>query len=423
MAARIKNDLRKAFFGKITRINPVRLKNTQSGELITLFLSGIDDLDRYFSEYLPQIIFALSIPVFYLLFVFPRDALSGIILFVTAPLIPVFMVLIGNRAEKLTQDQWDNFSRLGGHYLDTLRGLVTLKILSQSKHYARTLEKINDEYRLDTLKVLRVTFLSAFVLEIIATISIAIIAVEIGLRLLYGTFSFQTAFVILLIVPEYYSPLRQLSLKFHASNKGVAAFQRLSEFLGIEEWGNVDGASLEGDRDKAENLKDILDNSFVIRFNQVSYQYPERNVPAVADLSFEFNKGQHVAIVGETASGKTTLVNLFLKFINPGSGEICINGLPIKDINVNQWLSHIAYVSQRPYVFSGTIAMNVAMENGLVDEDRIWKALHRSQLDKWVQSLEHGILTQVGEDGFRLSTGQSQRLVLARSFLRMRQSW
>ncbi len=202
---------------------------------------------------------------------FPRDALSGTILFVTAPLIPVFMILIGNRAEKLTQDQWDNFSRLGGHYLDTLRGLVTLKILSQSKSYAGTLEKINDEYRLDTLKVLRVTFLSAFVLEIIATISVAIIAVEIGLRLIYGTFSFQTAFVILLIVPEFYNPLRQLSLKFHASNKGLAAFHRLSEFLGIEEWKGIDRVSLADNGGTTENLKDIIDNKFVIRFNQVSY--------------------------------------------------------------------------------------------------------------------------------------------------------
>ncbi len=143
--------------------------------------------------------------------------------------------------------------------------------------------------------------------------------------------------------------------------------------------------------------------------------YPERNEPAVIDISFEFNRGQHIAVVGETASGKSTLVNLFLKFIDPDSGDILINGLPIKDINVNDWLSQIAYVPQRPYIFYGSIALNVAMENGLEDEDRIWNALIRSHLDQWVQSLEHGIHTHVGEDGFRLSSGQSQRLVMARA--------
>jgi thiol reductant ABC exporter CydD subunit len=418
MAARIKKDSRKVFFEKINRINPVQLKNMYSGELITLFLSGIDDLDKYFSEYLPQIIYAFCIPVLYLLFVFPRDVLSGTILLITAPLIPVFMILIGNRAEKLTQDQWDNFSRLGGHYLDTLRGLVTLKILSQSKPYAGTLEKINDAYRKDTIKVLKVTFLSAFVLEIIATISVAIIAVEIGLRLLYGTFSFQTAFVILLIVPEFYNPLRQLSLKFHASNRGLAASRRLFEFLRIEEWDNITRGTLSGERNEAENLKDILDNQFVIMYNRVSYQYPERNVPAVADISFEFNKGQHIAVVGETASGKSTLFNLFLKFIDPDFGEISINGLPIKNIDTKNWLSHIAYVSHRPYIFSGTISDNITMNKGLVDEDRIWQALIRAQLDNWVKSLEKGIHTKVGEDGFGLSSGQSQRLVLARAFFK-----
>ena len=418
MAARIKKDTRKAFFEKIGRINPIRLKNIQSGELITLFLSGIDDLEKYFSEYLPQIIYAFCIPVLYLFFVFPRDALSGTILFITAPLIPVFMILIGNRAEKLTQDQWDNFSRLGGHYLDTLRGLVTLKILSQSKPYAGILEKINDGYRKDTLRVLKVTFLSAFVLEIIATISVAIIAVEIGLRLLYGSYSFQTAFVILLIIPEFYNPLRQLSLKFHASNKGVAASQSLFEFLRIEEWDGVVSVPLKGESDEAEYLKHILDNQFVIRYNQVSYQYPERDVPAVADISFEFNKGNHLAVVGETASGKSTLVNLFLKFIDPDIGEISINGYPINDIDVKQWLSQIAYVSHRPYIFSGTIADNVTMDKGSIDEDRIWKALFRVQLDGWVKSLENGIHTQVGEEGFGLSSGQSQRLVLARAFFK-----
>ncbi len=394
------------------------LQRRPSGEVLTLFLSGIEDLDKYFSEFFPQIIYACAVPVIFLSFIFPVDPLSGLILLVTAPLIPLFMILIGNRAEKVTQDQWDQFSKLGGYYLDSLRGLVTLKILNQGKAYSKILEHLNEDYQQATMNVLRISFLSAFVLEIIATISTAVIAVEIGLRLLYGSFSFQTAFFILLLVPEYFLPLRQLSLKFHASSRGLAASVRIFEFLGLEEW-NENPVTVSIDvPETSSDLKNMVENSLVIRFNNVGYTYPQRDIPAVADLTFQINNGQHVAVVGDSGSGKSTLVNLLLRFIDPDQGDISINGLPLSNIPVSHWLSEIAYVPQFPYIRSGTVENNIQMDSSNKDAARIWKAIEAAQLGEWVSSLPLGIHTRVGEDGFRLSSGEAQRLVIARALYR-----
>jgi ATP-binding cassette, subfamily C, bacterial CydD len=415
LSVNIRQEFRNRFFNKVLQDSPVQQNRTQSGEKITMFIEGIEDLDKYFSEYIPQIIYSFSLPVMILFFIFPLDLLSGVILLITAPLIPIFMILIGSQAEKITRQQWETFSRLGAHYMDALRGLVTLKSLSQAISYQKFLTERNNDYLQTTMKVLRITFLSAFVLELVATISTAIIAVEIGLRLIYGNLEFQTAFFILLLVPEYYSPLRQLSLKFHASNKGVAASEKLFAYFKMDDSdAGQDINILEAEND-ISGKKIVLSNDFAITFADVSYQYPDRSDFEINRVSFSINSGMRIAIVGESGSGKSTLLYLLLKFLKPSSGEIRVNNVSIHALSSKKWLESIAWVPQYPHVLGGTVAQNVSMSFEF-REEKIWEALHLAELDDWVRSLREGVNSEVGENGVLVSTGQAQRLVLARAF-------
>ena len=235
VAVRVKSDLRQRLFDKILRLGPAYTRGERTGELVNAAVEGVEALDAYFSQYLPQLVIAALVPLSILFFVFPQDPLSGLILLLTAPLIPVFMYLIGKTAEALTKRQWDTLSRLSAHFFDSLQGLTTLKELGQSKAQARSIADASNRFRDITLDVLRVTFLSALVLELVATVSTALVAVEVGLRLLYGQMAFQPALFLLLLAPEFYIPLRMLGLRFHAGMSGTSAARRIYEILDIRE--------------------------------------------------------------------------------------------------------------------------------------------------------------------------------------------
>ncbi len=238
-ARQIKQDLRKRLFTHILDLGPAYLRNergetgAQTGELVNLATEGVDALEVYFSQYLPQVALAALIPLSILVFVFPSDSLSGIVLLVTAPLLPLFMYLIGSAAEALTRKQWQGLSRMSAYFLDVLQGLTTLKSLGRSRDQIDVIKKVSEHYRQSTMSVLKVTFLSALVLELIATLSTAVVAVEIGIRLLYGRMAFEQAFFILLLAPEFYLPLRMLGTRFHAGMAGVEAAKRIFEILDL----------------------------------------------------------------------------------------------------------------------------------------------------------------------------------------------
>jgi ATP-binding cassette subfamily C protein CydCD len=409
VAVRVKSDLRQRLFDKIMRLGPAYTRAERTGELVNSAVAGVEALDAYFSQYLPQLVIATLVPLSILFFVFPQDPLSGLILLLTAPLIPVFMYLIGKTAEALTKRQWDTLSRLSAHFFDSLQGLTTLKELGQSKAHTGSIADASNRFRDITLDVLRVTFLSALVLELVATVSTALVAVEVGLRLLYGQMAFQPALFLLLLAPEFYIPLRMLGLRFHAGMSGTSAARRIYEILDIEE-------------PREENREQGVGNSSrlfsALSLSGLSYTYPGETGPALQDITLEIHAGEHLALVGSSGAGKSTLVALLLRFIEPGTGQMTLDGKPSTEISLEAWRSRIGWVSQNPYLFHDSIAANLRLARPEAMDDELAAALRLAHLDGFVQSLPERLETQIGEEGARLSAGQAQRLALARAFLK-----
>jgi ATP-binding cassette subfamily C protein CydCD len=402
VALRVKANLRERLFAHILALGPAFSRSERTGELTTAAVEGVEALDAYFSQYLPQLVISTLVPVSVLILVFPLDPLSGIVLLLTAPLIPFFMYIIGRGAEVVTRRQYETLSRLSAHFLDSLQGLTTLKIFGQSKAQTKNIATVSDQFRDTTLKVLQVTFLSAFALELLATISTAIVAVEVGLRLLYGQMQFHEALFLLILAPEFYLPLRMLGLRFHAGMAGTSAARRIFQILDMP---------VAGDNRLvvAENSSDEI---LPIEFEDVTFQYPDANLPALKNIDLTISRGQHIALVGPSGSGKTTFINLLLGFIQPTNGRIVT---PAAAANI---LPFISWVPQQPYLFHDTLAANICLGDPNASREEIFTAARLAHLDEFIETLPEKYDTLIGEGGARLSSGQAQRLALARAFLK-----
>lgn len=408
MSIRIKSRLRMQILSHLTKLGPQYVRGERTGELVHTLSDGLEKLDPWFSEYLPQMILSVVLPLLILVVVFPLDILSGVVFLLTAPLIPFFMMLIGQMAEKKTQRQWKILSWMSAHFLDILQGLTTLKILGRSKAQVQSIRRITDEYRHATMGVLKIAFLSALVLELVGTISIAIIAVEVGLRLLYGKMAFQSALFILLLAPEYYQPLRELGARFHAGMSGVKAGQRLLEIL--ESPSPAMGIA------PAADLVDL--SQIPIAFKHVHFQYPGSDVPAVRDISLTLTPGTVTALVGATGAGKSTVANLLLGFLHPTTGEITAGENPLSNIPPEIWRSVVAWVPQCPHLFYGTLRQNLMLARPNANPEAIDTAIRHAGLEGVIAELPRGLDTFLGEQGQGLSGGQVQRLAIARAFLK-----
>lgn len=409
-ARRVKENLRERLLDKLIRIGPLYVQGERAGELVNTAVEGIEALEDYFARYIPQLALAGLIPIFILFYVFPLDFKSGLILLLTGPLIPVFMMLIGKLAEKKSLQQWRVLSWMSAHFLDMLQGLTTLKTFGRSKDQARVIGRVSDSFRKATLSVLRIAFLSALVLEFLATISTAIVAVALGLRLVYGQISFEEALFLLVIAPEFYQPLRNLGLQFHASLSGVNAANRIFEIL------DIDDQSDEALSEEARNLE--IPSDINLTFNQVTLKYEEHGASALKNVSFNVNAGERVALVGPSGAGKSTIFSLLMGFIKPTNGEIKISEIPLDRFILTQWRTQVAYVSQRPYLFSGTIAENIRLACPEASDLEIEMAAKQAAAHDFIIALPQGYQTIVGEGGARLSGGQAQRIAIARAFLK-----
>ncbi|HEX8990774.1 MAG TPA: thiol reductant ABC exporter subunit CydD [Anaerolineales bacterium] len=416
VAVHIKKDLRERLFAHILALGPAYTRGERTGDLTTAAVDGIEALDAYFSQYLPQLVISAAVPVAILVLVFPLDPLSGIVLLLTAPLIPFFMYMIGRGAEAATKEQYETLSRLSAHFLDSLQGLTTLKLFGQSKAHARNIAAVSEQYRDTTLKVLQVTFLSAFALELLATVSTAIIAVEVGLRLLYGQLQFQEALFLLLLAPEFYLPLRMLGVRFHAGMAGTSAARRIFGIFDVRE-PNASGP--ESNVEEAAAFETGEWGPFQsLELSGVSYVYPGEDRPALQDISLRINAGEHVALVGPSGSGKSTLANLLLRFMEPGGGGITWNGQPAGSIPIERWHELISWVPQNPHLFQDTLAANMRLGRPEATEEDLAAATKAAHLEEFIASLPEKYETMVGEAGARLSSGQAQRVALARAFLK-----
>ncbi len=428
-AAKVKVAVRDRVYRRIQALGPAYLSGERSGALVESLTKGVDDLDAFYARYLPAVALALALPLGILLLVLPLDWLSALVMLVTAPLIPFFMILIGKGAEHLNRQQWTQLSRLGAHFLDAIQGLPTLKLFGASGREAESLARDSEAYRVGTMRVLRVAFLSSAVLEFFATVSIAIIAVFIGFRLYrlelpvpdwmgVPDIGFLHGFFILLLAPEFYQPLRSLGTHYHGRMEATAAAERLMEILG-------DHTQIQ----PAPGHTQVLHRAppparatpLTIRFKDVQFSY-EAGREALRGLSVEIQPGERLALVGPSGAGKTTFINLLLGFIRPTEGTIHVNGEDLTGIDLTDWRRRLAWVPQSPRLFQGSIGDNIRL--GIPESDprsrseSILAAARRARADAFIGALPRGLDTQVGERGAGLSGGQIQRIALARAFLR-----
>ncbi len=410
MTAHIKSAIRQRLFEKVLTLGPAWMRQQRTGEVTAVLMEGVENLDAFFAQYVPQMITAAVVPVSILCVVIPIDWLSGLVFLLTVPLLPLFMMLIGKVGETMTQRQWDTLSRLSAHFLDSIQGLTTLKLFGRARAHAQSVDEASEQFRRVTLRVLRVTFLSAFVLELLTTISTALVAVEVSLRLLYGRLEFQLAFLVLLLAPEFYLPLRMLALRFHAGMTGQTAARQIFAILEV----SPPGWPADAFRDSHTPMNQIE----AIVFEGVSFSYPGEARPALSDVNLQLVAGQRVALVGRRGAGKSTLVSLLLGFLKPTGGRIytryadgrVVDGPPPRDC--------LAWVSQNPYLFHDTIAANLLLARPSASEEEMIAAVRAAHLDEFIHSLPQGYQTVIGEGGARLSAGQAQRLALARAFLK-----
>lgn len=401
----VKTGLRARLMAHLTRLGPAYTSEARSGELVLTATEGIDALDAYFRDYLPGVVTALFVPLIILIGVFPVDLLSFVILVITAPLIPLMMILIGKSAGALARRQYQEMGRLGAHFLDVMQGLTTLKLFNRSRRQIEVIGRITHEFREATLGVLRVAFLSAFMLEMLATLSVAIVAVEIGLRLISGRMTFEGALFVLIVAPEFYAPLRLLGAKFHAGTEGAAAAERIFEILDTPlPQRSVGKSSIPADR--------------TLRLEAVSFHYPQSPHATLTGIDLIIRQGERVALVGESGGGKSTLAALLLRFITPTQGQITLGGISLQEIALDQWRAQIGWVSQHPYLFHATVRENLLIGRPDASESALQEAVRAAGAESFIAQLPQGLDTPCGERGLRLSGGQVQRIAAARAFLR-----
>lgn len=400
-SAAVKSELRGRLLERAAALGPGWLSGQRTGSLVALATRGVDALDDYFSRYLPQLGLAVVVPVAVLARIVTEDWVSAAIIVVTLPLIPVFMALIGWATRSQMDRQWRLLSRLSGHFLDVVAGLPTLKVFGRAKAQAESIRRITGEYRQATMRTLRIAFLSSFALELLATISVALVAVTIGMRLVHGDMDLYVGLVVLVLAPEAYLPLRQVGAQYHAAAEGLAAAEEIFSVLETPVPTTGSLVAPEGE----------------IGFEGVTVRYPGRSGDAVSDVSFTVEPGETVALVGPSGVGKSTLLNVLLGFVEPVAGRVRIGGVDLAEADVEEWRSRVAWVPQRPHLYAGSIAENVRLARLDADDAAVRRALADAGALEFVDALPDGVGTVLGEDGSGLSAGQRQRLALARAFL------
>ncbi len=410
-AAAVKHDLRVRLFDHLVNLGPVAAERERTGELATTLGEGVEALDAYIGRYLSQLALAAVIPLIVAAVVASRDLLSGVVLLLTAPLIPLFMFLIGRLADARAIRQWRERSRLAAVFLDIIQGLTTLKVLGRSSELVVTIRRVSEAFRESSMAVLRVAFLSALVLELVATLSVAVIAVEIGLRLLAGRVGFEQAFLVLLLAPEVYLPLRRLGTHFHDGLAGVAAAERIFALL------TRPAPQL------APQPQREMPRRPALRLEQVSFAYPSSSAeattsrPALHDVSLLIAAGEKVAVVGPSGAGKSTLARILLRLAEPDSGTLAADGVTSAEISPEVWRARFSWVPQRAHLFAGTIDANIRLGRADAADDEVVRAARWALADEFIEELPDGYHTVLGERGTTLSGGEAQRIALARAFL------
>jgi ATP-binding cassette subfamily C protein CydD len=398
--------LRATLRAKLAALGPHYISTRQGGALASLLTDGPERLAPYYRAYLPQAALSVFLPVAFLAFAFPADWVSGLIMLITAPLIPLFMVLVGKGAAALNQKQWRRLARLSAHLFDVIEGLPTLKLFRISRLQARIVAQMSEDYRQSVMAVLRVAFLSALVLEFFATLSIAMIAVYIGFRLYYGEMDFAPGFFVLLLAPEFYRPLREMGTQYHARLEALAAAEQIVNLLetpepaGLAVTHPLPGAPVRE-----------------IRLEGVEFWYdPAR--PVLRDISLTLRRGERVALTGPSGGGKSSLAKLLLGLDAPQNGRILLDGMDLATIRREDWFARLAWLPQNPVIFHGSVADNLRLYWPQASQEALRDAAALAGAAAFIEKLPHGYDTPLGEQGQGLSGGEMRRLALARALLK-----
>ncbi|TYS90619.1 thiol reductant ABC exporter subunit CydD [Rossellomorea aquimaris] len=409
MASKVKSDLRKRLLNKWAK-NPLQASiQGQSGQKVSTMMDAVDGLDGYYSQYVPQRIQTTIVPLILLITIFTEHIYTGLIMVITAPFIPLFMAIIGVMTKNKSEKQMDKLTAFSGRFLDTLQGLTTLKLLGRGKQQKEGIRSASLDFREATMEVLKTAFLSSLMLEFISMLSIGLIALEVGLRLVvFESISFFTAFFVLVLAPEFYLSLKELGQAFHTGRGSMGAAKKVMEELEEKDrpvhWG--------------EKELESFGTPATMELRTVGFSYGDKGF-VLQSISAVFPPGSQVAIVGHSGAGKTTLLHLLAGLLDPSEGDIVIDGYSRSEYRESDWFDQLSYISQNPYLFSGTISENIAVggREGVTREE-IEYAAEKAGISQMIAGLDKGFDTPIGEAGRGLSGGEKQRIAIARAFLK-----
>ncbi|WP_394130546.1 cysteine/glutathione ABC transporter permease/ATP-binding protein CydD [Shewanella maritima] len=410
---RLRETIRQAVLDKLVALGPVFIKGRPAGAWASIVLEQVEDLHDFYAKYLPQMMLAAFIPLIILVCVFPLNWAAGVVLVATAPLIPMFMILVGMGAADANRKNFTALSRLSGHFMDRLKGLSTLKLFNRGESELTKIETASEDFRSRTMSVLRMAFLSSAVLEFFAALSIAVLAVYFGFSYLghldfghYGVgISLFTGLFILILAPEFYQPLRDLGAHYHAKAQAIGAAESLVELLNtpVQRDDNVEMMS--------EQSLDLSQVAIEAKNLQV---YSQDGTCLLGPISFKVDAQHHVAIVGPSGAGKTTLINALLGFL-PYRGTLTINQQPLSRIPLPYWRQHLAWLGQDPQLFHGTLRDNVALGNPQLSDEQIHALLEQANISEFVTQHAQGLDLRINDQAGGVSVGQAQRIALARA--------
>ncbi|OME09339.1 thiol reductant ABC exporter subunit CydD [Paenibacillus odorifer] len=416
--------MRREMMDKLFQLGPRMVGGRGTGDLVTLVLEGVTKFRTYLEAIIPRMVGMSVTPILVLIYVFTMDTTSGIILTVTMPIIIVFMILIGMTARKQMDRQLKSYRTLSNHFVDSLRGLETLKFLGRSRSHSDSIATVSDRYRSATMRTLRVAFLSSFALDFFTMLSVASVAVSLGLRLVNEQMTLVTGLTILILAPEYFLPVRLVGSDFHATLDGKEAAEAMKSIIDQDEVkaeviGPNGDLSVSSAAKTSEQIFTWHENS-VLTLNDVSVKYEEAGLSSLEALNLQFKGASKIGIIGESGAGKSTLVDILGGFLHPTSGSIMVNGTTVSALTDEAWRKQTSYIPQRPYIFSGTLADNIRFYYPEASMEAVAAAVKATGLSGLVDTLPHGLDEMIGGGGRSFSGGQEQRVALARALLSSR---